>query len=374
MAIEYETFYKKLNYRKLRFIKGNMINNLTEVDNYTDYDLFQYICDYTKNNLIILDIINEKYCDINYNKNIEYTNNNTENNNTKFLIIIKYNANTFLPLMYSSGNHYFQSTILNTISKTYERMIFNKFKELSVYMKEQINNEINNQNTNNEEINSDIEDIDENEQTNNSKIYNIDDIEDVDNIIEQNSILNIEEAFNNSIKLQCETLKNNDNNLANLINIETMIEVEEVEVEETINTSSNKNNKQNDNSSNDNSSNDNSSNDNFEKLMNTIPTKQSNKIIKTKSKIDIKKVDKLNTIESNKNEKQNTTITNNKEDLLPLLPISKYTLSDLHRFALFYKIDKQKMGSAGKKINKLKAELYEEIETAKNKSSNAISF
>ena len=29
MAIEYETFYKKLNYRKLRFIKGNMINNLT---------------------------------------------------------------------------------------------------------------------------------------------------------------------------------------------------------------------------------------------------------------------------------------------------------------------------------------------------------
>ena len=127
MAIEYETFYKNLNYRKLRFIKATMIHNLTEVDNYNDYDLFQYICDYTKNNLIILDIINEKYCDINYNKKIE---DNQQNQNTnKYLIIIKYSANTFLPLMYSSGNHYFDLTILNTISKSYERIVFNKFKE-----------------------------------------------------------------------------------------------------------------------------------------------------------------------------------------------------------------------------------------------------
>ena len=50
MAIEYEAFYKNLNYRKLRFIKATMIHNLTEVDNYTDYDLFQYICDYIQNN------------------------------------------------------------------------------------------------------------------------------------------------------------------------------------------------------------------------------------------------------------------------------------------------------------------------------------
>lgn len=350
MAIEYETFYKNLNYRKLRFIKANMIHNLTEIDNYNDYDLFQYICDYTKNNLIILDIINEKYCDINYNKKIEDNkkiDDSQHNQNTnKYLIIIKYSANTFLPLMYSSGNHYFDSTILNTISKSYERIVFNKFKELSVYMKEQLNNE-----TRNDDYNSDNDN--DNEYENNNQIYNIDDIEDVDNILEQNSLFNIEEAFNNSIKLQCETLENNENNLANLINIETMIEVVE---EDTID-NSNETNKTN------------SSNDSFDLLMNTIPTTQNNKLVKTKVKTSkTEKPKKTNTLDSKKK------IEEKEEKKEDLLPISKYTLTDLQRFALFYKIDKQKMGSAGKKINKLKAELYEEIETAKNKSSNAMSF
>ena len=353
MAIEYETFYKNLNYRKLRFIKANMIHNLTEVDNYNDYDLFQYICDYTKNNLIILDIINEKYCDINYNKKIEDNkkiDDSQHNQNTnKYLIIIKYSANTFLPLMYSSGNHYFDSTILNTISKSYERIIFNKFKELSVYMKEQLNNE-----TKDNDYNSDNEDEIEPNTNTNTQIFNIDDIEDVDNILEQNSLFNIEEAFNNSIKLQCETLENNENNLANLINIETMIEVVE---EDTI----------------DNSNKTNSSNDSFDLLMNTIPTTQNNKLVKTKVKTSkTEKPKKTNTLDSKKKTEEKEDKKEDKKE--ELLPISKYTLTDLQRFALFYKIDKQKMGNAGKKINKLKAELYEEIETAKNKSSNAMSF
>ena len=82
--------------------------------------------------------------------------------------------------MYSSGNHYFDSTILNTISKSYERIVFNKFKELHIYMKEQLNNE-----TKDDDYNSD----NDNEDENNNQIFNIDDIEDVDNIIEQNSLL-----------------------------------------------------------------------------------------------------------------------------------------------------------------------------------------
>ena len=355
MAIEYETFYKNLNYRKLRFVKVNMIHNLTELDNYTDYDLFQYICDYTKNNLIILDIINEKYCDIHYNKKIEDTN---EINNSKFLIIIKYDANTFLPLMYSSGNHYFESTILTIISKTYERIVFNKFKELSVYIKEQMNSKENNSD------NSDNEDeLTSHAKINNkmcNKIYNIDDIEDVDNIMESNTLLNIEEAFNNSIKLHYE---NNETNLSNLINIETMIEVLE---EDTINKSNEKTVKH-------------SSKDSFDLLMNTIPTTQNNKLVKTK----VKKADTSTSTSSSTSTKTSTLDSKKKneeeakskeKEKAELLPIGKYTLTDLQRFALFYKIDKQKMGTAGKKINKLKAELYEEIESATKTRPNINPF
>ena len=49
-----------------QFSRTNMVSNLTNVDNYTDYDIFQYIADYTKNNFIMLDIITSKYIDIKY--------------------------------------------------------------------------------------------------------------------------------------------------------------------------------------------------------------------------------------------------------------------------------------------------------------------
>jgi hypothetical protein len=52
--------------------------------------------------------------------------------------------------------------------------------------------------------------------------------------------------------------------------------------------------------------------------------------------------------------------TTEKEEFLP---IGKYKLEDLQRLALLYKIDTQKMGTMGKKINKLKAELYNELAT-----------
>ena len=111
--------------------------------------------------------------------------------------------------------------------------------------------------------------------------------------------------------------------------------------------------------------------------MNTIPTTQNNKLIKTKLKTSkTEKTNKTNTLDSKKKIEEKEDKKEDKKEVKKeeLLPISKYTLTDLQRFALFYKIDKQKMGNAGKKINKLKAELYEEIENAKSKSSNAMSF
>jgi hypothetical protein len=50
-----------------------------------------------------------------------------------------------------------------------------------------------------------------------------------------------------------------------------------------------------------------------------------------------------------------------KTDMEELKPLSKYNLVDLQMMSKFYKVDTQKMGTSGKKINKLKAELYDEI-------------
>ena len=55
MALHYETFYKTLNYRKLKFSNSEMINNLTNVDNYAEYDAIKYMVDYNMCNLIPLD-------------------------------------------------------------------------------------------------------------------------------------------------------------------------------------------------------------------------------------------------------------------------------------------------------------------------------
>ena len=356
MAIHYETFYKTLNYRKYKFSRTNMVSNLTNIDNYTDYDIFQYIADYTKNNFIILDIITAKYIDITYNVNEILVKDNLDSVNKKdlYFIIIKYSSNTYLPLMSSSGNHYFQSKVLEYISKSYERLIFTKYKQ-----EQDLENPARKFSTNNKKnsahSNEDGGDIDDD--------IDIIDDDDIDNIISESSTFNIEEAFNNSIRLQNENSIINKNNPISYI-FEDMIQdtqqeinhIEEIEdtpmgynkpnieepkiiepVPEPI--------------------------DDLQKLMCKIPMSKG-------SKIKIKKIDtkvdlKIDTKVDAKVEPVNTT---NEEELLP---IGKYNLLDLQRLALLHKVDTQKMGTMGKKINKLKAELYSEItEKTKNKFFN----
>ena len=357
MAIHYETFYKTLNYRKYKFSRTNMVSNLTNIDNYTDYDIFQYIADYTKNNFIILDIITAKYIDITYNVNEILVKDNLDSINKKdlYFIIIKYSSNTYLPLMSSSGNHYFQSKVLEYISKSYERLIFTKYKQ---EQEQDLGNPARkfsaNSKKNSAHSNEDGGDIDDD-------IDSIDD-DDIDNIISESSTFNIEEAFNNSIRLQNENSIINKNNPISYI-FEDMIQdvnqeinhIEEIEdtpmgnkpnieepkiiepVPEPI--------------------------DDLQKLMCKIPMSKG-------SKIKIKKIDtkvdlKIDTKVDAKVEPVNTT---NEEELLP---IGKYNLLDLQRLALLHKVDTQKMGTMGKKINKLKAELYSEItEKTKNKFFN----
>ena len=366
MAIHYETFYKTLNYRRYKFSRTNMVSNLTNVDNYTDYDSYQYIADYTKNNFIILDIITAKYIDIKYNDN-ELIIKDTQDNISKkdfYFIIIKYSANTFLPLMSSSGNHYFPSKVLEYISKTYERLIFTKFKQQGqeqeeIFEKSHVKN--NNANYKNNSVNDDIDGDDV-----------IDD--DIDNILGESSTFNIEEAFNNSIKLQNENSIINKNNPISYI-FEDMIQDTQQEINQDLNHVEEIEDKPMSNKTMINKPNIEETKiiepvpepiDDLQKLMCKIPMSKG-------IKIKTKKVDtKIEKVVIDVNTKQVDTVpivnTNNTKDEEELLPIGKYNLLDLQRLALLHKIDTQKMGTMGKKINKLKAELYSEItEKTKNK-------
>ena len=129
-------------------------------------------------------------------------------------------------------------------------------------------------------------------------------------------------------------------------NIEDMIDIEENEdILETQDTNTKQKKEEN--------------NDVFDMLMSKIPIKSNNTVLK-EPKVKAKTNDTKSDTKSDT--KDNTYV---KEELLP---ISKYNLSDLQRLSFLYKIDIQKMGTQGKKINKLKAELYEELINAKKYS------
>ena len=328
MAMKYEDFYKLLNYRKLKFKHNEMVHNLTSVDNYTEFDVLQFVADYNKINYIILDIVSQKYIDIEYSDITNTTNTYTND----FVIIIKYAANTYLPLMNSNGKHSFNQNIIDIISRNFERIVLDNFKEPKL-------------------ITSD----------NNDTIDNTDDItESVSNPNEcegHNLIYNIEDAF----KTDCSTdLENNLSslysiNLDSIINpnnninnykqisknpVEDMIEIEEQEYE-PLGVCSSAIEKI----------------DDLASLLSKIPMKKP-KVVATQNAI-VNNID-INNIGIN-NTEANIDANAGKTDMEILKPLAKYNLVDLQMMSKFYKVDTQKMGTSGKKINKLKAELYDEI-------------
>ena len=383
MAIQYETLYKSLNYRKLRFPRNDMVNNLINIDNYTEYDLLQYIADYSKINYIILDIITEKYIDIKYNNNggTESTNSNTILNN-EFAIIIKYASNTYLPLMNSNGKHGFNKSIINIISKHFERIVITKYKEFGNEVNEV--NEVIEDNEDNEN-NEPNEPNEANENNKDNKLSN-----EIDNFV---TSYNIEDIYKLSIdntmvygiknnELNQESLINKSNNSIDIVN--NIIDIEEQEEEpmglkSSISSTENtvptiptipsvKANKYFGNSYRYNNNEDSKPYDNekkcndIESLLLKVPMSSDIKPKKTKKQIAIEeKIEKeeQKKIANTTNTSTNTTTSNNdKEELKPL---AKYNLVDLQILAKLYKLDTQKMGNCDKKINKLKGELYEEI-------------
>jgi len=355
MALQYETFYNDLEYRKLRFHRYEMIHNLTSVDNYCEYDALKYVVDYNKLNLLVLDIINNKYLDIAYTENNLGPNTSINSENGNWYIVIKYVNNIYLPLMRSNGKHYVNSTFMDIVKGNYERELLDKFKEPSSSVTQ---NNITQKN------------ITEPENHNTH--------DEVDNILDCNTVSIF---FNNTVPINNEPIikRNEDISFA----IEDMIDIEEQESEPmgipvpapttrsipitpieppkiTVQKEEPK---------------DDVKPDAFADFMNKIPmksastTRKSPKNTQAKIKASEQPLKSGITLES----VINTVLTNNVANAVnkpenlgssgkeELKPIGKYNLGELQHLAKVYKINTQKDGKAGKMINKTKEELYNEI-------------
>ena len=337
MAIQYETFYKKLNYRKLKFPRNDMVNKLTEQDNYTEYDALQFVSDYSKLNFIILDIINQKYIDIKY---IDAKQNNAKQNDNQFAIIIKYASNTYLPLMNSNGKHTFNSSIIDIISKNFERILITKYKEPSMVSENGGDGEDgaedggdggDGESRENEKLIYNIEDI-----LSNSIDINIDINNDNDN---DNNDINNEEIKFTGYDIQSIINSGNTGNTGNTGNISNTINIIDIEEQETepigkSNTSIN----------------------NIDNMLSRIPMFTGKK----KTKKELADEAKL-AAKSAANAKPDVTAKPEENTKDELKPLAKYNLVELQIMAKIHKIDTQKMGNCNKKVNKLKGELYDEL-------------
>ena len=399
MAMQYENYYKSLNYRKLRFPHHEMVHNLTGLDNYVEFDVMQFIADYSKINYIVLDIINEKYIDVKYTNNDlnansntidsmnDSTNDSTNESDPSFVIIIKYAANTYLPLMNSTGNHSFGKDIIDSIiSKNFERIVLDKYKEPKDFIIDiKLANSVEGQflSYNIEDAYNIIDEADdtlhkamdhhysmslEGETSNEIRSINkkINDSLLIPNINNHNPIedmIDIEEQEEEP--MGAPTQHNNIRDLLGLqqepITIDKATIVEKPKVEKVV-----------------------LAND-LESILSRVPMACDIKKKKTKKEIALElsqqiakeKKEKeamtngaipieelLNFVSTKKTivkkeaATKDATKTSAKEELKP---IAKYNLVDLQTLAKLHRIDTQKMGNCDKKVNKLKAELYEDI-------------
>lgn len=119
MAIKLDHYYKSLKYKNFKINKTELVQNIMNQDNYTNYDFYLFVADYCKINLAILDIINYKYQYISYQDNNLLPDNSLKDD-TKMFIIVKYTNNIFLPIMNSNGHHHFDTEVLDIIKTQFE--------------------------------------------------------------------------------------------------------------------------------------------------------------------------------------------------------------------------------------------------------------
>lgn len=324
MAMHYETFYKELEYRKLRFPKFEMIHNLTNTDNYTGYDAIKYTVDYTQYNIIILDIIKMQYIAVNYTPNKIISRNDSIGSATECGIIIKYANNTYIPLMNSTGKHTFNLTrVMGYLSREFEEIPSKISNTMGSTLESAMeSNEL--------DIPTKNLDLDLNDTT---QFYN--------------SQIAMSDIDSGIIK--------NDKNRNITFAIEDMIEIEEQEAEPIGIIVNSKPKEPAKETSNMNS---------FDRLMDQIPMAKSkgNKIVDKKGNNPVSLDMLLNSIPADaiqSSDKADAIQSADKDD--ELKPIGKYNLGELQILAKIHKVDTQKAGKTDKKINKTKQELYDEI-------------
>jgi len=417
MALHYEHHYKLFNYRKLRFPKFEMIHNLINMENYCNYDAIKYTVDYSQHNILILDIINMQYLDINYiinpsgNESINESSN--ESSNLTFSIIIKYTNNTYLPLMNSNGKHTHSPETFKYIQNHFERIQITKFKE-SHYINQNDNNDNDNDNDNDSCNGNGCDNDTFYENTLNENKNTLE-----DNIINDYSNTEVREYDDNTIadygistgdessiqmynKLVNDTIINKQKININEYAIEDMIEIEEQETTPLKNNNKSqfdllmdiipiktakpnktpkipKSKKINTKiiAKNNDNNNDNNNSIKLEELLNTVEISTIGKEKENKKTITITQLETLSNFDITKNIQNEDNIDNVKNvenvenvgnvgnvgnvEKIQLKPVNKYNLTELQDIAKLYKIDICKNGKSGKKINKTKDEIYTEV-------------
>jgi hypothetical protein len=147
IVIKFDAFYKQLKYKTYGIVRTKFLNSILNQDNYVNYDVLLYLADYLQINLLVIDIIDMKYCNINYEKtqlsnfnqdivskqNIDFDNYNLDHDNDKCLTIIKYENDTYLPIMCKTGNHFINSSIIQLLKdKEWSHIYSDKFKERDI--------------------------------------------------------------------------------------------------------------------------------------------------------------------------------------------------------------------------------------------------
>ena len=401
MAMHYETFYKTLGYYKLRFAHVDMVHKLTGIDNYCEYDAIRYVADYSKINLIILDVINKKYIDIKHSDHNLKTGTSNDSGNSsiiydhsKFILIIKYSNETYLPLMNSNGVHQIDKTILEYINRYFERIKLDKFKEVipDITGTNIVSNNLEIDSDSNESTGCEITLSDIEEDTMNSRPGNIlesktvsvffnntpinkkSDVINRDPIIKTGQftiavedMIEINELSNeisNEISNDISNDISNSNSNSNIVNMESITIRDLQEIQHTNITSIITKEKENTkceyktkelepiiNA--------------FDELMAKIPnSKTSEKIDKKTTSSNSNTIPKVSSITKKSKVIDTSDIKSTvpkKPVLEELKPLKLYTLIDLQILARLHKIDPQKEGRGEKKINKTKEEIYNEI-------------
>ena len=106
MGMHISSYFRKLDYRQMKFKQTELTTHLVSKDHYHSYDLMVLSADYCCINLFIIDIVKLTYTEIRF-KSVKGEPNNNEN----YYVLVRYINNTFLPVLSKRSHQVSASTI-----------------------------------------------------------------------------------------------------------------------------------------------------------------------------------------------------------------------------------------------------------------------